>query len=305
MDFFSIVYDFFRILPLISGAYISIIILRFPDLTIEGSWSIAGIISCIMIQSINPDLALLFGVLTGAICGLLTGIIFVIIGRAKFLSGLISLFFLLAIGYNLLGERASIILEPEFSKFGFAAYSTSKFISNTYYYLISGGAYLIVVIWQVSSLGIKARLLGENPKASLYYNFSINKNFIFGLVISNALVGLGGALYSLHEGMADNSQGIGHILIAFFALLIGDELMRLLKVSRRSVPGIIIVGSAIYAFLSNITFLIITILQKSLSPEAREYLNINDDMILLGSILLIVLWIRRKEKMKKSFVSEW
>jgi len=42
--------DFANYFPLISGAYISILILRYLDLTIEASWSLGAISACQVVR---------------------------------------------------------------------------------------------------------------------------------------------------------------------------------------------------------------------------------------------------------------
>jgi putative ABC transport system permease protein len=288
-------------LPLISGAYISILILRFPDLTIEASWSMGAILACMVVKyfGVTPVGALFFGVFAGMVCGGLTGMLFVITGRAKLLAGLISYFILEAVGFHLLGRSARISLEHSACRFG---YADGRYSSLLIYGLISVAAFVVVLAWQRSSVGIRSRIIGENAVASTFYGISLNIYFPMGLILSNAIIGLGGGLWGIYCGYASNTQGIGFLIKAFLALLIGDELLKLIRISKRTIPCAIGVGSFIFVLLS----LGSEVLQLRIA-EKVQYLwyKPTDKQFILAAILIGILWFRRGRTTREGRVSEW
>ena len=122
---------YFRYLPLIAGAFLTISILRVPDLTLECAWSISAIVACLSTEIISPIISPFIGLPVGALCGLLTGIIFILIGRKKLLSGLISYTILIAIGYHLLGNQANIYTVDSVTKFGLSSSASNIFYGAT------------------------------------------------------------------------------------------------------------------------------------------------------------------------------
>jgi putative ABC transport system permease protein len=288
-------------LPLISGAYISILILRFADLTIEGSWCTGAIVACLFAKSqiFNPAVSCFLGIFAGALCGLLTSIIFVITGRVKLLAGLISFYIIEAMGFHLLGDSARIYLDHNLTRFGYPDDTT---VSMIFYFVVSMLVFFIVVYWQKSAHGIRSRLIGENPVSSNFHKISLNNYFSVGLILSNALIGLGGGLWGIYYGAASNAQGIGFLLKAFVALLIGDELIKLLKASNRTIPFSIIVGTFVFVLLSNIS----EYLQLSISLINRNlWFKPTDKQFFISIVLIMILWFRRRKIQVTGGVSEW
>jgi putative tryptophan/tyrosine transport system permease protein len=285
--------------PLVCGAYITILILKHADLTIEASWSIGGIASCLSAHFLSSSLfSPLLGLISGAICGLVTFSIFCLVGRAKLLCSLISYLIITSIGFHLLGDKASINLDNDFLRFN---NPDNLFLSMFIYFIYVVLIFTYIVFWQKSKLGIKSRLLGETPNASKFYNFSIYKYYGLGLVISNAIVGLGGGLYSINVGLASNLMGISVVIKAFFALLIGDSVMRFIKV-KRVIPLVILIGTFFFVVILEISEAFGTFIQKNTSFELYKP---SDVSLMIGLITVIILFMRNKSISGKNVISEW
>lgn len=68
-----------------------------------------------------------------------------------------------------------------------------------------------------------------------------------GLVVSNGIIALSGALMAQQEGYADASRGIGVIVVGLASLIIGEVLFSKLTLAERLLS--IVIGSIIYQFL--------------------------------------------------------
>lgn len=68
-----------------------------------------------------------------------------------------------------------------------------------------------------------------------------------GLVISNGIIALSGALMAQQEGYADASRGIGVIVIGLASLIIGEVLFSNVTLTERLLS--VAVGSIAYQFL--------------------------------------------------------
>lgn len=302
MEFASdLLLQFFIFLPLVSGAYITILVLRFPDLTIEASWSIGAILACFAVFYLHvpPLIAVFLGGVAGALSGCLTSFVFVVSGRAKLLAGLISLYILEATGFHLLGDSASIHLGHDSYRFGFPNCTVT---SMAIYGLFSVSIFVLVAIWQRTSVGIKSRLIGENPTTSVFYKISLDKYYTVGLVLSNAIIGLGGGLYGMYYAHASNAQGIGLVIKAFLALLIGDELLKLLKFTNRTISAAIIAGTFLFVLLSVGS----EAFQLELASKVdRLWFKPTDKQFVVAFVLIAILWFRRGRTKRKGTVSEW
>ncbi len=53
----EIVSFFFKYLPLIAGAYLTISLLKVPDLTIESNWSVSAIVACMFVNVVPAYIA--------------------------------------------------------------------------------------------------------------------------------------------------------------------------------------------------------------------------------------------------------
>ena len=287
-------------LPAIAGAYISILVLRYPDLTIEASWSLAGIVACLAAGSMPPLLAVTVGPLIGALCGLVTAVVFHFTGRAKLLAGLISYWILEAVGFHVLGDSASIYLSKH-SRTGFGV-SDSDALSLAIYSGFAGIAFLALLGWQRSLWGRRARLVGENPSASSFFRLSLDREFSLGLILSNALVGFGGGLWALYYGHASNLQGIGLVIKAFVALLLGNEVLQVTGVVKRVAPAAVVVGTFLLVLLSVST----EMLQVQVTTLIGwNWLRPTDKQIAVSLVLVTLLRARRKKAIRESAVSEW
>ena len=79
-------------------------------------------------------------------------------------------------------------------------------------------------------------------------SFGINTDRmeLMGLVISNGIIALSGALMAQQEGYADASRGIGVIVIGLASLIIGEVLFSNVTLTERLLS--VAVGSIAYQF---------------------------------------------------------
>ena len=73
-----------------------------------------------------------------------------------------------------------------------------------------------------TEIGASVRATGCNPNMARAQGINTNATKVLGLVISNGLVGLAGALYAQYQGSADINMGRGAIVIGLAAVIIGE-----------------------------------------------------------------------------------
>jgi ABC-type uncharacterized transport system permease subunit len=145
-----------------------------------------------------------------------------------------------------------------------------------------------ISVWQRSRVGVAARVLGENYQAGRYLGLRSGRLFALGLVTSNAAVGLGGGLSAVYNGHASNLLGIGLVVKAFIALLIGDELARCFGVSKRAELRASVLGTLALVLLTIGTQQTLLLLRDT-TPLLCAVLRDTDKQIVLAAALAVVL----------------
>lgn len=119
--------------------------------------------------------------------------------------------------------------------------------------LILGFIFIIVVIAGLifflnTKLGQAYIATGDNKDMAKSFGINTDQMELMGLILSNGVIALSGALISQQDGYADVSKGIGVIVIGLASIIIGEVLLATnLTLLERLIT--IAVGSIIYQFL--------------------------------------------------------
>ncbi len=231
------------------GIFMTYRILNFPDMTTEGSFPLGGAV-CVaaIVNGYSPIVATLFGVIAGMCAGLVTGLLYtkgkipVILSGILVMSALnsVMLFVMQTPNLSLLHQRR--ILD----------FFTNMNLPNHYDTVFVG---LIVIVLLVSLLlyffntdfGQAYIATGDNEHMARSMGIKTDRMKIMGLVLSNGVIALAGALISQNDGYADVSKGTGVIVIGLASIIIGEVLYGKLTFVERLIA--IIVGSIIYQLL--------------------------------------------------------
>lgn len=95
-------------------------------------------------------------------------------------------------------------------------------------------------------IGCALRATGCNPNMARAQGINTDLNKVIGLMISNGLVGLSGALLSQYQGFADINMGRGAIVIGLAAVIIGEALFGKIMKNFAGKLFAIAIGSIIY-----------------------------------------------------------
>ncbi len=216
------------------GIYVTYKILDIADLTVDGSLCTGGATCVILLVNGCPMwLALICSILAGMLAGLITGILITKLKIPAILAGILTQLALYSINLHIMG-------------FGTTSFSKSNLpISVDKYNLIVSSRYvrelslrnpIIVVILFVAiviailywffgtELGCSIRATGANQFMARSQGINTDKTKVIGLVISNSLVALAGALLSQYQGFADINMGRGAIVIGLAAVIIGEQI---------------------------------------------------------------------------------
>ncbi len=229
------------------GIYLTFRILKFPDMTTEGSFPLGGAVCVtLMNQGVNPILATILGMLSGMLAGVVTGLLYTKGKIPTILAGILVMTSCHSIMLMVM-KRANLGLNEIQTLKDFLPFS------NDLNLLVLGLIAILLVIsaliyFLYTRLGQAYIATGDNPDMAKSFGIDTDKMEMLGLIVSNGLIALSGALVSQQDGYADVSKGIGVIVIGLASIIIGEVLYSTgLTLFERLIA--IVVGSILYQFL--------------------------------------------------------
>ena len=201
--------------------YLSFEWLKFPDLTPDGSFVIGG---CVYIKMVNlgirPLLAILISFISGALCGVSTGILNRYIKIPAVISGIIMSTALYSVSWNILG-KPNEFLDNTNTLVGNYSGSAYNFILFLYVIAIFIMVTFILHILSNTIWGIKIKSIGENPILSKSFTKNETAYYLFLLGLSNGIVSVSGSLFLQRSFSADVNMGVSQTIVGLTAMLIG------------------------------------------------------------------------------------
>ncbi|MCR4880000.1 MAG: ABC transporter permease [Bacilli bacterium] len=205
------------------GVYLTYKILDIPDLTVDGSFATGGIVAAVLITSgMNFFLALLIAFLAGMLCGMVTGLLHTLLGIPAILAGILTQLALWSVNLKIASGKANISISVR----EFSVIFSQQNIPDTLWKMAIVLALIIGVLYLFfgTELGASIRATGNNPLMSKAQGINTKMNIVIGLMISNGIVALSGALLAQYQGFADINMGRGAIVIGLCAVVIGGAL---------------------------------------------------------------------------------
>jgi len=232
------------------GVYITYKILDFPDLSVDGTYPLGAAITATMIASgINPLLAMLAAIISGAAAGLVTGLIHVKLKVRDLLSGIITMTALYSVNLHIAGKANlpifntttifnNSIVDAVFPDF-LDPYKTLIII-----FIVALLTKLLLDWYLKTRSGYLLRAVGDNPAVVTSLASDKGTIKIIGLMISNGLVALAGSVMCQQQRFFEVQMGIGTIVIGLASVIIGITLFR--KLQRVKPTTAVAVGSILY-----------------------------------------------------------
>lgn len=231
------------------GVYITYRILDFADLTTEGSFPLgAAVAAKYILSGYNPIVATFIAMGYGLLAGLVTGFLNTKLKIPGLLSGILVMTGLYSINLRIMGKaNLPLLKQPTVVTF-FADMG----MTNTRAAMILGiitAVVVILLLWALFSteLGFAIRATGNNPH--MIRALGVNTDFMtmLGLMLSNALIALAGALIAQYNGFADVGMGTGTIVIGLASVIIGEVLFGRTTVVRSLFS--VVCGSILYRLI--------------------------------------------------------
>ncbi|MBR5460128.1 MAG: ABC transporter permease, partial [Clostridia bacterium] len=204
------------------GVYITYRILDVADLTVDGSICTGAAVCAMMIIGGQPMwLAILAAIIVGMLTGLVTGIFHVFMGIPAILAGILTQLVLWTANLKIMGAANRALPAMKFNLL-IARLDLYKSIFILILFVFAVVALLYLFFG--TEFGASIRATGANLNMSRAQGINTNFTKIFGLVLSNGLVALSGALLAQYQGNSDINMGKGAIVIGLAAVIIGEAL---------------------------------------------------------------------------------
>ena len=224
------------------GVYITYRILDVADLTVDGSIATGGAVAAVLIISgCNAWVALVAAFVVGMLTGLVTGVFHTWMGIPAILSGILTQLALYSINLGIMSNKANTAVNAN-------KYDLLVSLRNPILLLLMITAAVIALLYWFfgTEYGCALRATGANVNMARAQGINTGRAKVVGLMLSNGLVALSGALLTQYQGYADVSMGRGAIVIGLAAVIIGEVLFG--KIFRNFATKLIAVsiGAIIY-----------------------------------------------------------
>jgi putative ABC transport system permease protein len=244
------------------GVYVSFRIFDIPDMTAEGAVTLgASLAAVMMVKGFNPFVATAAATLAGSAAGAVTGLLATKCRINALLSGILVMTGLYSVNLHIMGKSNVPLLETTTlstyadhlgtrmfgarENLNVAGWAVSTRDASTLLaiLLLTSVICLLLYYFFRTSLGTAMRATGDNPHMIRALGVSVDAATIFGLAMSNGLVGLCGALIAQYQGFADVQMGVGMVVLGIASVIIGESL-----VGTRAV-GLLITGTVMGSVL--------------------------------------------------------
>jgi putative ABC transport system permease protein len=225
------------------GVYLTLRVLAFPDLTVDGSYTLGGATTAVLIvHGVHPIPATLAAIGAGLGAGTITGVLNTKLRLPALLAGILMMVGLYSINLRIMGG-ANLSLLRQVTTFDKVAdvlglRHGSIVVSITVAIAIAIAVFFILNWFLRTEIGLALRATGDNEQMVRSLGVDTDKNILMGCAISNGLVGLAGAVVAQGQGFADVGMGIGMIVMGLASVIIGEALFRPRGVARLMLAAI-------------------------------------------------------------------
>ena len=226
------------------GVFITYKLLDFSDLTVDGSICTGGAVAALLIVNDVPvAVAMVAAFCAGALAGLITAVLHTRMGIPPILSGILTQLALYSINLRIMGKSMLAVSVDKYNLLvSVREQKTACVVAAVFVAAIIAALY-----WFFGTeLGSAIRATGANANMSRAQGINTDTMKVVGLVLSNGLVGISGALYTQYLGSVTVNMGRGAIVIGLAAVIIGEVLFsKIFRNFALRMTGVVI-GAIVY-----------------------------------------------------------
>ena len=242
------------------GVYVTYRILDVADLTVDGSLATGGAVCVMLIRAgVNPWVALLAALVVGGLAGLVTALLHTKCGIPAILAGILTQLALYSVNLRILtGKANQPVSVDKYPLLVSQRYVRELSLRNPILLIVVIIAFIIMVLYWFfgTEKGCSIRATGANKSMARANGINPDNDIILGLIITNALVALSGALIAQYQGSVDVNMGRGAIVIGLAAVIIGEVVFKKIRVNFAGRLTFVTLGAVIYYIVIQITLLL-------------------------------------------------
>ena len=231
------------------GLFISFRVLNIADMTTEGAYPLGAAVCVICIHNgINPIIATLISIVAGMLAGLVTGFLITVCKIPSLLAGILTMTALLSVNLRIMGRPNLSLINKD------TIFSTIQGLNLPTHYdtvlvgiILSGLIIFAMSLFFSTELGQSLIATGDNEKMATALGISTKSMTILGLMLANGIISLAGAILAQNNGYSDVNSGIGVIVVALAAIIIGEVIFKDVTFTTRLIC--VICGAIIYRLL--------------------------------------------------------
>lgn len=254
------------------GVMLPFRMLDFPDLTAEGAYPLGGAVSTVcLLAGVTPLVASLCGGLAAGVMGMGTAWVHLKLKVNTLLAGIILSTMVYSINLRIMGKPNVALFQNE----------TIFSISDPLY----NGVLLICILLLTTlplylflntEVGLKFRAVGANPAFARRQGISVATYTYLGLFLAGCLSGFAGSLMAQFQRYMDVGMGVGMVIHALAALMIGEALVGQRSLFQQMLAPL--VGALIYQQIQGVA------LSCGLAPSDLKFFT--------GTLVILVIYLR-------------
>ena len=229
------------------GVYVTFRVLDLADLTCEGSFPLgAATAATLMATGHSVSTAILAAAVAGMLAGAVTGFLTTKMKIPALLAGILTMIALYSVNLRIMG-KANLSLLGVDTVFTFTQKAMGLNNAQTTF-AVGLTATLVIGIGMYwffgTEIGAAIRATGFNQQMIRAQGVNTDMTIILGLIISNALIAISGALVGQNNGFADVGMGVGTIVIGLASVIIGEVLFGTRSFKNCMIS--VVLGSVVY-----------------------------------------------------------
>ncbi|MCL4379905.1 hypothetical protein M1466_00215 [Candidatus Dependentiae bacterium] len=206
--------------PLAIAAYLSISLMRIPNLAIESAFSIGAITASLALSwSSSGYWSLLLALSVAFIAGSITGICAALLHLRGYISHLLAGLITIGLVHGFLQ-----VIAPTGQLMITKVATITSTMTDNIAFIIMGCCIIATIAFLSTQLGYAIAIYGNNPIFLRHYRINTAWVVSWGLALANGLAGIAGFLIAYRNGFADSTMGNGIILLALTILVLAKAI---------------------------------------------------------------------------------
>ncbi len=228
------------------GVFLSFRVLDAADLSVEGSFPLGAAVAATgIVAGLGITVSVLLAIVAGCLAGAVTGYLTTKLRIPVLLSGILTMIGLYSVNLHVMGKANVGLLQETtlftlFESFGLTVPQAGLVVGLLFAVVVG-----VIIYWFFGTeIGTAIRATGINAQMARAQGINTDGMMVLGLVISNGLVALSGAIVAQNNGFADVGMGVGTIVIGLASVIIGEVLFGASTFKMRLVS--VVLGSIVY-----------------------------------------------------------